>query len=111
MAQSLDSAIDALHAQHNHPIRAHHAAKCQIGYGKSQVSSLLWVGRLGAWASKDMLMREFDRYGVVEMVDFTPGTHHAYVRFADPNSAKDACLALRNFPLDGRHKIVVDYAK
>ncbi|CAD5226610.1 unnamed protein product [Bursaphelenchus xylophilus] len=107
---SLDAAIEALESQHNRALR-NGSTRCQIGYGKSQVSPKLWVGRLGAWASKDMLIKEFDRYGVVESVDFKPGDHHAYVRFSDSNSARDACLALKNYPLDGRHKIVVDYAK
>ncbi|CAD5219136.1 unnamed protein product [Bursaphelenchus okinawaensis] len=107
---SLDVAIDALETMHNRPVRKG-SSLCQIGYGKSQVSPKLWVGRLGAWANKDMLVKEFDRYGVVESVEFNYGDHHAYVKFSDSNSARDACLALKDFALDGRHRIVVDYAK
>lgn len=107
---NLDSAIDALHGLHNKSIRMG-SHRCQIGYGKSQVSSRLWLGRLGSWASRDLITRECERFGTVDHVDFNHGDHHAYVKFLDTDTAKDAFSSLKNFALDGRHKIVVDYAK
>lgn len=102
--------MKALKNQHNRSIRSG-SNKCQIGYGKSQISPRLWIGSLGEWTTKEMLMKEFDRYGVIEQLEFTSGAQYAYIRFADVNSATDACAAMKNFNLYKDHRIVVDFAK
>ncbi|KAI6221844.1 hypothetical protein M3Y99_01531000 [Aphelenchoides fujianensis] len=107
---SLSSAMKALKDQHGHSIRPN-SSKCQIGYGKSQVSSRLWIGGLGEWATKDMLLKEFDRFGVVEHLDYTPGASFAYIKFANTSAATDACAAMKNFRLHQENRIQVDYAK
>lgn len=77
--QSIDSAVDALKSQHGKSIRPD-SKRCQIGYGRSQPSSRLWVGGLGDWTTKDMLMKEFDRYGVVEKIEYSRGDRQAYIK-------------------------------
>ncbi len=78
----------------------------------SQVSNRLWVGGLGDWTSEDLLVKEFDRYGCIDRIDYVPGQRHAYIRFADTSAASDACKGMRGFPLGGRDKcIMVDFAR
>lgn len=56
------------------------ASKCQIGYGKSQKTARLYVGGLGAWTTPEMLMKEFDRYGAIEQLEYEIGDPCAYIR-------------------------------
>lgn len=86
-------------------------SRCQIGYGSSQVSTRLWIGGLGEWTTKEMLLKEFDRFGEVEQLEYTKGSSCAYIRFAEVNSASDACSAMKNIDLYKNHRIMVDYAK
>ncbi|KAH7725541.1 Protein GRLD-1 a [Aphelenchoides avenae] len=111
MFKTVDQAIDARKTQHGKPIRPG-STRCQIGYGKSQVSPMLWVGGLGSWTTKDLLLKEFERYGNVENVDYEEGSTSAYIRFTDTAEATDACRAMKNYPLGGNDKCIsVDFAK
>ena len=71
--------MKALKTQHGQNIRSH-SNRCQIGYGRSQVSSRLWIGNLGDWATREMLMHAFERYGDVNTLDWKRGDPYAYVR-------------------------------
>ncbi|KAI6206962.1 hypothetical protein M3Y94_00975000 [Aphelenchoides besseyi] len=108
--QSLNSAMKALKGQHGHSIRGGGSTKCQIGYGRSQISQRLWIGGLGEWTKEKRLLEEFDRYGEIEQLEYTSGAPHAYIRFKNTSSATDACNAMRNYKISG-HEILVDYAK
>jgi RNA-binding protein 15 len=77
--QSVEHAMKALKKQHDRSVGKSYN-KCQIGYGRSQVSTRLWVGGLGEWSTKDMLMKEFDRYGVIEKIDYSSGDSYGYIR-------------------------------
>lgn len=79
MLQRVEDAMDALHSQHNKPLRPG-SIRCQIGYGKSQQSARLYIGRLGPWASADLILSEFDRYGEIDAIDYEPGNSFAYIR-------------------------------
>lgn len=103
--------MSAKYYEQDRPVR-HNSSRSKIGYGKALVSNRLWVGGLGAWTSTDSLVREFDRYGLIESIDYKQGADHAYVRFADASAASDACRAMRGFPLGGQDRcILVDFAK
>lgn len=102
--------MKALKNHHERSVRSG-SRKCQIGYGNSQASTRLWIGGLGDWTSKDMLTKEFDRFGEIEKVDYTSGSSYAYIHFAEINSATDACSAMKGSTLYKDHKILVDYAK
>jgi RNA-binding protein 15 len=71
--------MKALKNQHGRSVRSG-SNKCQIGYGRSQVSPRLWIGGLGDWTTKEMLNKEFDRYGVIEQLEFTNDSQHAYIK-------------------------------
>lgn len=103
--------MTAKYHEQDRPVR-HNSSRSKIGYGKAVVSNRLWVGGLGPWTSGDSLVREFDRYGLIENIDYKAGSDHAFVRFADTSAASDACRAMRGFPLGGQDRcIFVDFAK
>lgn len=103
--------MTAKHYEQDRPIR-HNASRNKIGYGKAVVSTRLYVGGLGAWTTIDILNKEFDRYGLIDKIEYEKGADHAYVRFADSTAAGDACRAMRGFPLGGRDNcIIVDFSK
>lgn len=109
--QTLEQSMNAKANEHNRQIRPG-TSRCKIGYGKSQPSNKLWIGGLGPWTTSDYLAKEFDRYGLVDRVDYEEGSDFAYIRFVDQNAAVDACRAMKGFPLGGRDRcIIVDFAK
>uniref|UniRef100_A0A0N4ZPH0 RRM domain-containing protein n=1 Tax=Parastrongyloides trichosuri TaxID=131310 RepID=A0A0N4ZPH0_PARTI len=109
--QKLQSAIDALKNEHDKSIRPN-SNKCKIGYGKSQPSSRLWIGGLGPWASVDQILKAFEKFGVVEVVDYKEGDDIAYIKFDSQSSAFEAFNTMKGytFDRDDTH-ILVDYAK
>uniref|UniRef100_A0A915E5E5 Uncharacterized protein n=1 Tax=Ditylenchus dipsaci TaxID=166011 RepID=A0A915E5E5_9BILA len=108
---TVEESIDARRTQHNKPVRPG-STKCQIGYGKSQASARLYVGGLGTWTTPDLLMKEFDRYGPIDQIEFDIGDTYAYIKFTDADSAADACARMKNFDLGGKGKcITCDFAK
>ncbi|VDN02737.1 unnamed protein product [Thelazia callipaeda] len=109
--QTLEQSMNAKANEHDRPIRPG-TSRCKIGYGKSQPSNRLWIGGLGPWASAEYLAKEFDRYGLIDRLDYREGSDFAYIRFTDQNAAMDACRAMKGFPLGGRDRcIIVDFAK
>uniref|UniRef100_F1KR28 RNA-binding protein 15B n=1 Tax=Ascaris suum TaxID=6253 RepID=F1KR28_ASCSU len=109
--QTLEQSMNAKASEHDRSIRPG-TSRCKIGYGKSQPSNRLWIGGLGPWTSADYLAKEFDRYGLIDRLDYEEGADYAFIRFADQNAAMDACRAMKGFPLGGRDRcIIVDFAK
>ncbi|CAB3405993.1 unnamed protein product [Caenorhabditis bovis] len=111
MFQTVNQAIEAKHNEQDRTIRAG-GPRMKIGYGKSQISRRLWVGGLGSWCDRSLLNKEFDRYGLIESIEYTPNDEFAYITFEDTHAAQDACRAMKGFALGGRDKcIMVDFAK
>ncbi|TKR67262.1 hypothetical protein L596_023441 [Steinernema carpocapsae] len=107
---NVQEAIEAKANEQDEPIRTG-APFCKIGYGKSQATNRLWIGGLGDWTSASALMKEFDRYGVVDYMDYNEGDSYGYIRFQEIASSVDACREMKNFPLGGKDRcILVDFA-
>ncbi|PAV72502.1 hypothetical protein WR25_05903 [Diploscapter pachys] len=109
MFQTIDQARLAKREEHERQIRPG-STYCKIGYGKSQVSRKIWIGGLGSWVNRDMLTSEFDRFGVIEKMEYHSGAEFAYIRFTNQNAAQDAVKAMKSLSLNG-HRIFVDYTK
>ncbi|KAI1718685.1 RNA recognition motif domain-containing protein [Ditylenchus destructor] len=107
---AVEDAIRALHEQHNKPVRPGSSEKFQIGYAKNSVTRRLYVGGLEPWITEDMLMGEFDRYGVIQKIEYEEGNSFAYVFFEDSNCAVDACARMKNFDFGNGRGITVDFA-
>ncbi|CAI5447416.1 unnamed protein product [Caenorhabditis angaria] len=111
MFQQVNNAVEAKNEEQDRPVRTG-GSRMKIGYGKSQVSRRLWVGGLGAWCDKNLLNKEFDRYGLIDKIDYEEGETFAYISFEDTHAAQDACRAMKGFALGGRDRtILVDFAK
>uniref|UniRef100_A0A0K0EWJ9 BcDNA.GH11110 (inferred by orthology to a D. melanogaster protein) n=1 Tax=Strongyloides venezuelensis TaxID=75913 RepID=A0A0K0EWJ9_STRVS len=109
--QKLQSAIDALKNEHDKSIRPN-SNKVKIGYGKSQPSSRLWIGGLGPWASIDLLLKAFEKFGIVEVIDYKEGDDIAYIKFDSQSAAFEAFNKMKGYTFDRPDThILVDYAK
>jgi RNA recognition motif-containing protein len=108
---SIDSADECQKKLNDKPFRRGCEKKFKIGFGKAQISRRLWVGDLGSWTNRDMLEKEFDRYGPVEELEYKAGDEHAYITYNDITAATDACKGMQGTTLDGKHRISVDFAK
>ena len=85
--------------------------QCKIGYGKVTPTTCLWVGGLGPWVSKETVEHEFDRFGVITDIEWTPSKFFAYVLYDSIDAAKAACKEMRGYPLGGSdRRIRVDFA-
>lgn len=77
--QTVEEAIQARREQHDKPIRP--AGKhCQLGYGKTQISPRIIVGGLNEWATKDIVLKAFERYGEIESIEYEVGDSHAFIQ-------------------------------
>ena len=47
--------------------------QCKIGYGKVNATTKVWVGQLGSWCSRDLLWKEFDRFGAIKDIEYRTG--------------------------------------
>ena len=84
---------------------------CKIGYGKVTPSKCIWVGGLGPWVRIEKLEREFDRFGVINAIEWPAGKTYAYVLYNNIEAAQAACTEMRGFPMDGPdHRLRVDFA-
>ncbi|KAK0421142.1 hypothetical protein QR680_015078 [Steinernema hermaphroditum] len=111
MFQTVEQATEALRTEHDQMIRPR-STRCKIGYGKMKTNHRIWIGKLGDWASKEMVTREFDKFGAVEDVDFEEGSDYAYVTYVDANSASDAVKQMNGFTLGGKDRCIeVEFAK
>jgi RNA recognition motif-containing protein len=108
---SIDSADECQRKLNDKPFRRGSEKKFKIGFGKAQISRRLWVGDLGSWTTREMLEKEFDRYGTIEDLEYKEGAKHAYITYNEITAATDACKGLQGATLDRTHQISVDFAK
>lgn len=69
--QNLD---EALEAKYHETGREFGTGKLKIGFGKPRKNAVLWIGGLGPWTSVDSLTREFDRYGMIDKIEYEQGS-------------------------------------
>ncbi|ESP03510.1 hypothetical protein LOTGIDRAFT_224309 [Lottia gigantea] len=85
--------------------------QCKIGYGKVTPTTCLWVGGLGTHINYDTLEREFDRFGVINKIEWPSGKSYAYVLYDSIDAASAACQEMRGAQLAGQTKrLRVDFA-
>ena len=85
--------------------------QCKIGYGKVHQTSRVWVGGLGDWCKKDMLEREFDRFGAMGNIDYETGDSEAIIQYETIDAAAVAVNEMRGYNLGGPGKrIKIDFA-
>jgi len=85
--------------------------QCKIGYGKVHQTSRVWVGGLAEWCKKDMLEREFDRFGAMGNIDYEIGDTEALIQYESIDAAAAAVNEMRGFALGGNGKrIKIDFA-
>lgn len=85
--------------------------QCKIGYGKPTATNCLWIGGLGHWVKPEVLEQEFDRFGVINRIEWPHGKSYAYVLFDSVDAAVAANAEMRGTGLGGPDKrIRVDYA-
>ncbi|XP_060075630.1 RNA-binding protein spenito-like [Ylistrum balloti] len=85
--------------------------QCKIGYGKVTPTTCLWVGGLGPWVTHQALEREFDRFGVIDRIEWPHSKNYAYVLYDNIDAATAACQEMRGFPLgDSNRRLRVDFA-
>ena len=85
--------------------------QCKIGYGKVVQTTKVWIGGLGPWCTKQMLEREFDRFGVMGRVEYEKGDTDATIQYESIDAASAAVNEMRGFPLGGPDKrIRIDYS-
>lgn len=84
---------------------------CKIGYGRSMLSTRLWVGGLGSWTSIEELTREFDRFGAIKFIDFQKGNNYAYVLYDSLDASCVAAREMHGYPLGGPdRRLKIDFA-
>ena len=85
--------------------------ECKIGYGKAHPTNCLWIGGLGPWVHPEVLEREFDRFGVIERIEWPNGKAYAYVLFGTVDAASAANSQMRGARLGNSDKrIRIDFA-
>jgi len=86
--------------------------QCKIGYGKVVQTTKVWIGGLGPWCSLQLLEREFDRFGVMEHVDYEAGDKEATIQYESIEAASAAVNEMRGFSLGGSEggRIRIDYS-
>ena len=73
----------------------------QIKYGKVKVTSKIWVGGIERHVSKDDLYDEFDRFGVIERIEFKKGGDCASIRFETEAAALEAVKQMKGYLMAG----------
>merc|ERR1719229_1093250 len=85
--------------------------QCKIGYGKVHKTSRVWLGGLGDWCSRDMIEREFDRFGAMGNIDYETGDSEAIIQYETIDAAAVAVNEMRGYNLGGPGKrIKIDFA-
>uniref|UniRef100_UPI00358FFBBE RNA-binding protein 15-like n=1 Tax=Myxine glutinosa TaxID=7769 RepID=UPI00358FFBBE len=82
-----------------------------IGYGKANRTTRLWVGGLGPWLPVAALAREFDRFGTIRSIDYRKGETFAYIQYESIDAAIAAWAQMRGFYIPGMdRRLRVDFA-
>ena len=85
--------------------------QCKVGYGKIHKTSRVWLGALGDWCSREIIEREFDRFGAMGEIIYQPGDTEAVIQYESIEAAGVAVNEMRGFALGGPGKrIRIDYA-
>merc|ERR1719414_554141 len=85
--------------------------QCKIGYGKVNATTKVWVGQLGSWCSRDLLWKEFDRFGAIKDIEFRTGDNQAHIYYENIDAAQAAVQEMRGHPLGGPEKrLRIDFA-
>jgi len=85
--------------------------QCKIGYGKVNATTKVWVGQLGSWCSRDLLWKEFDRFGAIKDIEYRTGDTQAHVYYENIDAAQAAVQEMRGHPLGGPEKrLRIDFA-
>merc|ERR1711953_834717 len=85
--------------------------QCKIGYGKVNATTKVWIGQLGSWCSKDLLWKEFDRFGAIKDIEYRPGDNQAHIYYENIDAAQAAVQEMRGHPLGGPDKrLRIDFA-
>jgi len=85
--------------------------QCKIGYGKVNATTKVWVGQLGSWCSRDLLWKEFDRFGAIKDIEYRTGDTQAHVYYENIDAAQAAVQEMRGHPLGGPDKrLRIDFA-
>lgn len=85
--------------------------QCKIGYGKVNATTKVWVGGLGSWCSRDLLWKEFDRFGAIKDIEYRSGDTQAHVYYENIDAAQAAVQEMRGHPLGGPDKrLRIDFA-
>ena len=85
--------------------------QCKIGYGKVNATTKVWVGGLGNWCNRDLLWKEFDRFGAIKDIEYRGGDNQAHVYYDSIDAAQAAVQEMRGHPLGGPDKrLRIDFA-
>jgi len=85
--------------------------ECKIGYGKPIPTQRIWVGGLSPHTSLAHLNQEFDRFGVIERIEYDYGDTCAHILFENIDAAIEAVKGMRGVPLRGsRRRLRTDFA-
>jgi len=85
--------------------------QCKIGYGKVHKTSRVWLGGLSDWCTRDMIEREFDRFGAMGAIEYEKGDTEATIQYESIEAAAVAVSEMRGFALGGPGKrIRIDFA-
>ena len=85
--------------------------QCKIGYGKANATTKIWIGGLGPWCTRQMIEREFDRFGAFSEISYKVEDGWATIQYESIDAATTAVNEMRGFQLgnDG-HRIRMDFA-
>merc|ERR1711881_810152 len=82
-----------------------------IRYGKVNATTKVWTGGLGSWCSRDLLWKEFDRFGAIKDIEYRTGDNQAHVYYENIDAAQAAVQEMRGHPLGGPDKrLRIDFA-
>ena len=71
----------------------------------------VWVGQLGSWCSRELLWKEFDRFGAIKDIEYRTGDTQAHVYYENIDAAQAAVQEMRGHPLGGPEKrLRIDFA-
>ena len=85
--------------------------QCKIGYGNANATTKIWIGGLGPWCTRQMIEREFDRFGAFSEISYKVEDGWATIQYESIDAATTAVNEMRGFPLGGdAHRIRMDFA-
>ena len=85
--------------------------QCKIGYGKANATTKIWIGGLGPWCTRQMIEREFDRFGAFSEISYKQEDGWATIQYESIDAATTAVNEMRGFQLgENGHRIRMDFA-